>query len=245
MPPLDIPRVIGHRGAAARAPENTLAGFRVAAEKGVRWVEFDVRLSADDRLVLFHDERLERTTDGAGKLREHRFTAIRRLDAGGWFGPAFAGERVPLFEEAVALLSELGLGANVEIKCDPGDEAQAGEAVAGALAAHWPGDRPLPLVSSFHYPCIEAFAAAAPAAPVGYLMEWRRREWAARRAAHSWRSLHVSHRLLTPVRVAALRREGLPVLAYTVNSARRARRLFALGVAAVFSDLPDEMEALL
>ena len=90
---LILPRVIGHRGIAARAPENTLAGFRRAAELGVAWVELDVQLTSDGVPVVFHDDGLERTTDGQGLLIETPLAVLRGLDAGAWFGPAFAGER--------------------------------------------------------------------------------------------------------------------------------------------------------
>src|SRR5271167_1963256 len=90
-----LPPVIGHRGAGGCAPENTLAGLRKAKELDCRWVEFDVRLTADGQLILLHDERLERTTDGSGKARSLPLSMIRRHDAGGWFGPSFTGERVP------------------------------------------------------------------------------------------------------------------------------------------------------
>ena len=96
--------VIGHRGAAARAPENTLAGLRRARELGAAWVEFDVMLTADRVPVLIHDETLERTTTGRGEVARHTAAEIRALDAGGWFAPEFAGERVPTLAEAVALL---------------------------------------------------------------------------------------------------------------------------------------------
>src|SRR6185437_14318437 len=101
--PLLIPRVIGHRGAAARAPENTLAGFRRAAELGCRWVEFDVRLSADRRPMVFHDDTLERTTDGAGAVGATSLDMLLRCDAGGYFAPAYRGERIPMLDRTLAL----------------------------------------------------------------------------------------------------------------------------------------------
>src|SRR5437016_10954345 len=88
-----LPPVIGHRGAAARAPENTLAGLRCARELGCRWVEFDVRLTADGALVLCHDARLDRTTTGSGRVSTQSLAAIRECDAGSRFDPAFADER--------------------------------------------------------------------------------------------------------------------------------------------------------
>ena len=77
-----LPRIIGHRGVAARAPENTLAGCRKPAELGLEWVEFDVRLTADGRPVVIHDAALDRTTDGRGPVAEASFEAVRALDAG-------------------------------------------------------------------------------------------------------------------------------------------------------------------
>ena len=91
--------MIGHRGAAASAPENTLAGLRCAKALGCRWVELDVRLTADRQPVVIHDNRLQRTTDGRGRVSALPLAAIRRHDAGAWFAPSFAGERVPTLEE--------------------------------------------------------------------------------------------------------------------------------------------------
>src|ERR1700675_1784021 len=107
--------VIGHRGAAAHAPENTLAGLRRAKALGCGWVEFDVRLTGDGALVLCHDPLLDRTTSGSGPVSAKSLAAIRQCDAGSWFAPSFAGERVPTLDEALLLAAELDLGANVEI----------------------------------------------------------------------------------------------------------------------------------
>lgn len=81
---LCLPRVIGHRGAAAAAPENTLAGLRKAKELGCSWVEFDVRLTADGAPILLHDDRLERTTSGYGEAAALSLAKVREYDAGGW-----------------------------------------------------------------------------------------------------------------------------------------------------------------
>src|SRR6185312_15457641 len=90
-----LPSVIGHRGASAYAPENTLAGFHVAKARGCIWVEFDVRLCADGVPVVCHDDCLERTSDGRGRISRLPLATIRLCDAGGWFDKKFAGERVP------------------------------------------------------------------------------------------------------------------------------------------------------
>src|SRR5258708_6429242 len=117
-----LPRVIGHRGACGLAPENTVASFRKAAELGVRWVEFDVHLSADGIPVVIHDDTVNRTTTGRGAVASLSLIELQALDAGTWFEPRFQGEYVPTLEAIVTLLGKLGLGAVVEINPSPATE---------------------------------------------------------------------------------------------------------------------------
>ena len=159
MPTL-IPRVIGHRGAAGHAPENTLVSLEKAAALGVRWVEFDTKLSADGVPVVFHDDKLERTTDGRGPVAEMPLAELLALDAGTWFGDGFAGEPVPTLGQAMATLTRLGLGANVEIKASPGREAETGDTVGVVLKSDWPETLPAPLISSFDAETLAAAGAA-------------------------------------------------------------------------------------
>jgi glycerophosphoryl diester phosphodiesterase len=234
-----LPRVIGHRGAAASAPENTLAGFRKAKALGCQWVEFDVRLTADRQAVLLHDSRLERTTDGRGKVTALPLSAIRRCDAGGWFRPCFAGERVPTLAEAVSLLAELRLGANVELKAARGREAETGAAAADLLARLWPSELPVPLLSSFLPAALAAARACAPGIARGILFRVIPKNWRALAEGLACTTIHADHRRLSPAVVAGIRGSGYSLLAYTVNDPRRASTLFDWGVAAVFSDVPQ------
>lgn len=100
------PLVLGHRGAPREAPENTLASLRRALELGLDGVEYDVRACGSGDLVLFHDERVERTTDASGPLRDFDLRELFAIDAGGWFGKRFTGEPVPVLDEALGLTSE-------------------------------------------------------------------------------------------------------------------------------------------
>ncbi|MDW8156417.1 MAG: glycerophosphodiester phosphodiesterase family protein [Armatimonadota bacterium] len=118
------PRVCAHRGGAGLAPENTLAACRRSLRAGVRWLEVDVRQTADGVPVLIHDEAVDRTTDGRGLVRQMTFGQLRTLDAGGWFGEKYRGERVPSLEELLELLlQDPGAGAYVEVK-GTGPEAE-------------------------------------------------------------------------------------------------------------------------
>jgi glycerophosphoryl diester phosphodiesterase len=238
-----LPSVIGHRGAGTRAPENTLAGLRQAHALGCRWVEFDVRLTAEGELVLLHDKRLERTTTGFGKVRALPLAAIRRVDAGVLFGEAFAGERVPTLTEAISVLGELGLGANIEIKSGRRSASAAGATAAEAVSRSWPARAPPPLLSSFLPQALAAARDRAPRVARGLLLRKARGRWRSLAAASGCATIHIDHRALQRSTVAEIRAEGYPVLAYTVNDPERAVELLRWGVTSVFSDVPDTILA--
>jgi len=238
-----VPRVIGHRGAAGHAPENTLASFEAAAALGVRWVEFDVRLTGDGALVVFHDETLERTTDGKGRVGTTTLAAIRQLDAGAWFGRKFAGERVPALEDALAALQRLDLGANIEIKADTGREAETGGAVARALRAAWPATLPAPLVSSFNAAALKAAGDAAPEFPRALLVIKLAADWRRQAEALACVAVHCRENELTPALARQVLDRGYGLRCFTVNERARAETLFKWGVESVFSDYPDRLLA--
>lgn len=235
------PRIIGHRGAALSAPENTIAGFCVAAARNVEWVEFDVKLSRDGRCILLHDDTLDRTTTGHGPAASLTFDEIRRLDAGSWFGADYRGQPVPSLEETIEVLGKLKLGAVVEIKPSPGAEAATGRAVAECLARCWPADLPPPLISSFKPAALTAAREAAPQFERALLLGALGRDWQKQAETLGCAMIHADQRKLDAAGVEAVRAGGLPLFAYTVNLPARARELFAWGVNAVFSDCPDRI----
>jgi glycerophosphoryl diester phosphodiesterase len=233
---LRLPRLIGHRGAAAVAPENTIVSIRKAQQLGAAWVEFDVKLTREGVPILMHDDRLERTTSGRGCVADHTLAAIRELDAGGWFAPAFDGESVPTFEEALATCAELGLGINLEIKPCPGRNEETAHAVLDVLEANWTADLSPLLISSFAHACLAVARERAPDVPRGYLCSRLPRDWAAELEHYGCVTLHTDHRRIRGAQLAELRAAGVPVLLYTVNDPRRVRKLLELGVTAVFTD---------
>ena len=242
-----LAKVIGHRGAMGHAPENTIASIRRAAALGAAWVEVDVRLTADNRLVLMHDATLERTTDGEGLVQEATLAEIAALDAGGWYAPEFAGERVPTLEEFIDTCRELGLRANIEIKPGRGDDEDVGRTVADLLETHILADEPPPLVSSASIPALDAFLGVSGLHvsgrfPCGVvfigavpgdtdLATWRGR----------FASIHALASALTAPDVARAKTQGYGVMAFTVNDVETATRLFDWGVDAVFTDYPERL----
>lgn len=240
---LQLPPVIGHRGAAASAPENTLASIRKAHEQGATWVEFDVKLTADGLPILMHDDRLERTTDGQGRVAQTTLAEIRVLDAGSWFGDAFRGERVPTFENALQLCADLGLGINVEIKPCRGRAVETAQAVVTTLRAHWRSAEGRLLISSFNRECLAVVQDRAPEWPRGYLTGGLPLNWRSALLRYGCSTLHADHRRMRRGQIAIVAAAGVPVLLYTVNRAERARRLLTAGATAVFTDAVGDVLA--
>jgi glycerophosphoryl diester phosphodiesterase len=238
-----LPLVIGHRGAAGCAPENTLAGLRKARELKCRWVEFDVRLTADGQLILLHDERLDRTTNGRGEVARLPLAEIRCYDAGSRFAAFFRGERVPTLAEAVMVLGEIGIGANIELKASRGREAETGAGAAALLYRIWPSHLPAPLISSFLQDALSAAQERVPSIARGILFRAVPRNWRVLAEKLGCAAIHADHRRLHPALVAEIREAGYASLAYTVNDAVRANTLFEWGVTSVFSDVPHIIRA--
>jgi glycerophosphoryl diester phosphodiesterase len=229
---LSLPRVIGHRGACAHAPENTLASFAKAAELGCAMVEFDVRLSADGVPVVFHDDTLERCTNGRGPVGRLTAVQLARLDAGG-------GEPVPTLAQVLALCAARGLGVNMEIKPDRGAGDATARAALAVARAQWRGAPPL--VSSFDFAALDAARLCAPDWPRSLLLERVPGNWADLVRRFGCAALGAHHRALPAALVAQMNAAGLAVMAYTVNRPGRARRLWQRGVTAIFCDAPDRL----
>lgn len=240
QPPL-LPKIIGHRGVAGHAPENTLAGFRAAALMGLAWVEFDVMLSGDGNLVLIHDETVNRTTNGTGLVSELSLDELQKLDAGSWFDKRFRRQRIPTIYEATDVISDLGLNANIEIKPAKGYEGETGWALGRYLATEWPTSLIAPIISSFSAEALEAVAVEAPGFPRALLVGRLPRNWRAQTKRLGCSLLHCSQGYLRKSDAEKIRDSGLHLVCYTVNNARKARNLWGWGVNAVISDHPDRL----
>lgn len=239
--PATPPRIIGHRGAAGHAPENTLPSIRKAFDLGVTWVEVDVKLSADGEAVLLHDDGVERTTDGRGRVRDLSLRQLKSLDAGRWFAAEFAGTHIPTLAELVVLLSELNMGVNLELKPSPGLERETGRIVAEIFNDLWPAGAPPPLVSSFEPAALEAFASVIPGMARALLVKKLPADWRRLAGELGAAAMHCAQRHAKRHHVEAIREAGLPVRCFTVNEPRHAARLFHWGVDGVFTDFPERL----
>ena len=236
------PAILAHRGNTAEAPENTLAAFEAVAATGADGVEFDVQASADGQPVVIHDEWVERTTDGKGAVGELSLAELKRLDAGSWRGPEFAGQRIPTLDEVVALLRPTALTLNIELKTSivayPGLAEKVVAAVRGA------GLSERVILSSFNHHSLLEAARLAPEIPRaallsdGWIEPWLYAE------AHGFSGLHPEYRSCTTEMVRACAARGLAVRPYTVDGEQEFRRLAEMGVDAIVTNDPRRMVAL-
>ncbi|MCC6627366.1 MAG: glycerophosphodiester phosphodiesterase [Chloroflexi bacterium] len=221
--------ILGHRGASGEAPENTLRAFALAADQGADGIELDVQPATDGTLVIMHDDTVDRTTSGQGRVADLSYTALAALDAG-------AGERVPTLEEALRL-ARGRLLVDIEIK-DPGIEP-AVAALVGEL-----GMADEVVISSFYPASLAAMRAAAP-----HLRRWLLSPgWSATTLATALdlgaAGVAPRHPAVDAALVATAREHGLAVVTWTANADGDLRRLLALDLDAIITDYPARAVAL-
>ncbi len=236
--------IIAHRGASGSAPENTLAAFRKAIEVGADWLELDVCTSRDGEIVVIHDDILDRTTSGSGKVRDHTLKELKRLDAGTWFGPRFAGEMIPTLAEVIALAKADGVGLVIEMK--PGRHLGRGfeERLVEALAAGGMLERSI--VMSFDHAAVLRIRRIEPKLRTLLLVG---RRTSARRILRAVRSHHadgvsVAALLLSKKLVRLFHEKGLLAVVWTVDSRAQMRRCIARGVDGITTNFPGRLKQL-
>jgi len=222
---LQLPKVVGHRGAAAYAPENTLESFREARRRGATWVEIDVKLTADSVPILMHDASLKRTMSVDRLVAETRAADLPK--------------DVPTFEAAIECFRELGLGCNVEIKPCEGREVETGRIAVETLRRCWPGSLPAPLLSSFKDASLAAALQAAPEYVRASLIDQIGDDWLARARAVQAAGINTSGKKLTAPQAVAIKKAGYILSVYTINEGDVARALVGMGVDCVITDAPD------
>jgi len=231
--PFAFPRafeVIGHRGFAARAPENTLASLRMALEAGADAVECDIHTAGDGTPVLLHDETLERTTSGSGPVTARSVEELGELDAGLWFDSDFRGEPLPTLAGALATVGESGAGMYVEVK-----GVRRPDDLEFVVDAACEADMLERIVFiSMKWSLLEGVRTLAPAALLGYIVEHPARlDAALERARGDPRSLiDFDARILLgdPSIVRRVEDASVPVAVWTVDTLADAKRLLELGV---------------
>lgn len=229
------PLIIAHRGASAVAPESSGAAIRGAALAGADMIELDVQMTRDGRLVVFHDERLERTTTGAGMAAKKRYAQLARLEAGAWFHPRFAGERILLLSQALRLIPKR-MRINLELKSTVARTSLVRRVLHTVRRA---GVVRRLVLSSFDPRMLRPLRRTR----LAYALICREQpDRALRRAIRlgcaAW---HPAHTVVSSRRVTRAHNAGLRVYAWTVDDLTRARQLVGRGVDGVFTNDPARL----
>lgn len=233
---------IAHRGASGTAPEHTRTAFKQALACDVDMVELDVQMSRDQRLVVIHDTDLGRTTNGRGAVRAHDWEHIRSLDAGGWFGPEFAGQPPLCLEDVLDILLPHAQ-LNVEIKSPQEDWESLAQILTDVLRARDCFDSVV--ISCFETGALKAVRAQSDAAQLGVL-------WYLPEVENAWHiarelravSFHPYWGLVSHELTQTARENSLKVFTWTVNEEEMMQHLLRLGVDGIISDFPDRFAAL-
>ena len=253
--------IIAHRGSSLAAPENSLPALELAVIEGADYVEIDVRLSADDEVVLYHDRSLQRLTGDTRNVQDVTLTELKSFDVGSWFGDSFADTRIPTLEEAFTTVRERS-GLMIDMKPDRGQEQALAEAVIDALHREAEARRicrehasSTELARCGHPNVLEETRLAVmsvemmemikqlePQASVTLLAQLVMPGTLDRR---HFDALGLRHNRITPNEIELARELGYEVHAWTVNDPGRMAQLVDLGVDAIITDDPARLAELL
>jgi glycerophosphoryl diester phosphodiesterase len=233
--PLTLPAlVVAHRGDSQNAPENTLGAFALALAAGAEVIEFDVQQSADGDLMVIHDDKVDRTTDGKGEVLKQRTEALQELSAGAWFSARFADERVPTLDETLDLMKGKAVPM-IEVKVKTKKAPDAAAKATQALVRH--GMEREGVVICRELAQVRQVQEVCPETPIAYLTFTKRQARNAMKVKGVqgidcyWKSLSLA--LVNDMREA----RGF-ITPWTVNRARDIDRLLLLGCEAIIGDSP-------
>lgn len=229
---------IAHRGASSIAPENTAAAFDAAIEAGADGIEFDVHLSSDGIAVVIHDETLNRTTSGQGPVNAHTLEELKKIDAGSWFSPAFAGEKILSLEEIFNRYRDTGLFFNIELKNNkvdyPGIEKNVLDCIAGCNL------QGRVIVSSFNRSSLVTCRSLDSLVRTGLIyFENIDQPWDLIRSLGCYSAHPLFFHLQFPEILSGFMQHGVPLYPWTVNDPLEMEKLVSAGVEAIITDYPQ------
>jgi len=239
---------IAHRGWSSRYPENTLPAFLGAVEAGADLIELDVQCTRDGHAVVLHDATVDRTTDGSGRVCDFSLQEVKRLDCGGWFSPAFRGERVPTLGETIEALKDHPVKLCVEIKArDAEGTRQTVARTIQTIQEHRVLDRCI--LTSFLPEALTQARRLEPLIPTALdpdeetlFSAW---DLCAQVLRIGGNILSLRHDWLTQALVDEVHAHGIPIWTWTVNEPEAMRRAVAFGVDGIMTDDPARLRELL
>lgn len=231
--------VYAHRGASGSAPENTMSAFNKAVALGADGIECDVQLTKDARLVICHDETIDRTSDGKGFIKDKTYEELSSLDAGSWFGAEYAGEKVPLLEELLDLVKKSGLYLNIELKNGIIQYENLEQKTVDMVKSFGLLDKTI--FSSFNHYSVYELKKKYPEAFTGALyMEGLYKPWKYLEDINC-NCAHPYYLAAKPQITEGLRKHGYTVNTFTVNDAGTAAMLIKSGVEGIITNYPEKI----
>ncbi|WP_342639654.1 glycerophosphodiester phosphodiesterase family protein [Proteus faecis] len=232
-------KIAAHRGFSGKAPENTLAAFKMAIDFGCEWIETDVQLTADHVPVLIHDKTVNRCTNGQGAVRFHTLDDLHRLDAGSWFSSLYQGEKIPSLRQGLQLIKRSGTKLNIELKTWPDDDVERlCLAVSDMIkSADIPNEQIL--FSSFDTHALTIMKRYLPFIRRGQLWDEIPDNALETLKVIDGFSVHCNYKYLTQKQVQLLKQAGYEIYCYTPNNPEEVKDFEQWGVDMLITDMPD------
>ncbi len=238
--PLDS--IIGHRGCAGLAPENTEAAIRYAAKLGVNSIEVDVALTQENCLVIYHDENLSRCSNGKGKIRDASWSYLQTLDTGSWFDARFNHCRILQLHELIELVNDLKLTLFLELKVHEKEGKELACRVAPIVSEQLINLNNL-VISSFSLEALETYHELCPKQQIGCLFKSLPASWESIADSLSATTIHLKAGA-TPLQIQRVIARGYLVYLYTINNIAHYKKAMDMGVRGIFTAYPDRFLAL-
>ncbi|AIF43503.1 glycerophosphodiester phosphodiesterase [Virgibacillus sp. SK37] len=229
--------IYAHRGSSLQAPENTMAAFQLAFQQGAQGIETDVQLTKDNIPVLIHDERVNRTTDGKGYVKDYTFKQLKQLDAGAWFSTEFAGATIPSLEEFLKWIGGKPLTLNIELKNNKIDYKNMETIVYDLLRSYDLLDRTI--LSTFNPNSVQRLRRISQHLNCALLRSRKKRQLISYAKELGANAIHIKYRLLSKSLVQQCKQQRLHIRVYTVNHPKQILRCLDLDVNGIITDVPN------
>ena len=241
MQNIKLPKIIGHRGAAGLAPENTLASINKAFIAGLSYVEIDVKISKDSIPVLLHDDSLDRTTNGSGLCNKFNYNELIKLDAGSWFSNKYKNEKILSLSKCFDYLYEKNMSVNIELKPNKGKEIENILSIKNLIKVK--NNIPKYFFSSFSNKSLEYAEKEFNSIPRCLLVDKNSvlNKNDILDLCYKFKCFCVGFEIniINIEIVSFLKKQNLNVTAFTINREDLAKNIFSLGVDSIFTDRPD------
>jgi len=241
--------LVGHRGAMGHAPENTIPSFDLARQMGAEFVECDVHLSKDKEVIVIHDERVERTTNGTGLIKNLTLSQIKKLDAGSWYSKKFKGVKVPTLRELLNWIkpktsqNKYQMGVAIEIKNEPIRYPDIAKRLSDVISEMGMTSRVV--IISFDFAVIKQLKILNPKLATGILYHEPMKNLFKIAQSVKADALFPRRHLITQELVNTAHKAGLAVATWTVNDPEEMKKLISYKVDAIATNFPDRLNEIL